>query len=106
MIRKMFFSLVLLSSYAEVRPMEGDKCDSCLRYAFTGCGVLTYFGTIYSEVRMTTADGQGNFRDLFKHEPSPFAEMICPLGTVCCACALEAIRRARLKNVEEYEKSK
>jgi len=69
-------------------------------------GVLTYFGTIYSEVRMTTADGQGNFRDLFKHEPSPFAEMICPLGTVCCACALEAIRRARLKNVEEYEKSK
>ncbi len=51
MIRKMFFSLVLLSSYAEVRPMEGDKCDSCLRYAFTGCGVLTYFGTIYSEVR-------------------------------------------------------
>ena len=105
MIRKMFFSLVLLSSCVEVKPMEGDRWDRCLHYASLGCMSLTCACTIYPEGRMATADGKGNFKGFFANEPSPFAEMICPLGTACCAAAFEALRCARLENVEEHEKS-
>ena len=105
MIRKMFFSLVLLSSCAEVRSVEGDRCDNCLHCVATGCLGAACLGIFYSEGRAFTIDSQGNFKRLFKYEPSLSVEVMCPLATACCAFALNVMRDARLKNIDKHKKS-